>query len=178
MPAMPDTTPKKTAFFDFDGTIAAPVFDVGEKKTPGFPFGEWKTYVSENPDAYCDTVPVIPVLSYAIRLHACGWDLKILTGTNSDNSEHTKRKWLEDTEFAWLFSEIVPVKKQSDKVGYVLEYARNNGLAPADCLVVDDNYVTVIAATAAGISAMHVSHVIAGNYDPSGTNPRLDGRDA
>lgn len=179
MPATPDTAaPRKTAFFDFDGTLAAPVFETGGKKTPGFPFENWKEYLSKNPDAYMSSAPVLPVMAYAIRLRACGWDLKVLTGTNRDGSEQAKQKWLDETGFAWLFSGVIPVDGQPEKVRRVLEYAAGHGLAPSDCLVVDDNYVTVVTAEAAGIPAVHVSHVIARNYDPSGTDPALSPHDA
>lgn len=115
MPAMPETTsPKKTAFFDFDGTLVAPVFGAGAKK-----------------------------------------------------------RYIAAQKLDWIFPEIVPVANGRDKVSYILAYAADNGLSPSDCVLVDDDYPVVVQAAAAGISALHLSHVVAENYDPSGTDPRL-----
>lgn len=174
MPAMPETTsPKKTAFFDFDGTLVAPVFETGEKKMPGFPLEDWKARLTENPDAYGNSAIVIPVLSYAMRLRTCGWDLKILTGAGKDGAAGAKKRHIAAQKLDWIFPEIVPVANGRDKVAYILAYAADNGLSPSDCVLVDDDYPVVVQAAAAGISALHLSHVVAENYDPSGTDPRL-----
>lgn len=171
---MPETTsPKKTAFFDFDGTLVAPVFGAAEKKKPGFPFDEWKTRLATDPDAYESSAVVVPVLSYAMRLRACDWDLKILTGAGEDGSVGAKKRYIAAQKLDWIFPEIVPVANGRDKVAYILAYAADNGLSPSDCVLVDDDYPVVVQAAAAGISALHLSHVVAENYDPSGTDPRL-----
>lgn len=174
MPAMPETTsPKKTAFFDFDGTLIAPVFNTGEKKKPGFPFDEWKARITTDPDTYESSAVVVPVLSYAMRLRACDWDLKILTDAGKDGSVGAKKRHIAAQKLDWIFPEIVPVANGRDKVAYILAYAADNGLSPSDCVLVDDDYPVVVQAAAAGISALHLSHVVAENYDPSGTDPRL-----
>lgn len=176
MPAMPETTsPKKTAFFDFDGTLVAPVFDAGKKKKPGFPFEEWKDRLKTCPDAYEGSAVVVPILSYAMRLRACGWDLKILTGAGEDGSVDAKKQYIARQKLDGMFPEIVPVTRGHDKIEYILAYAAANGLTPSDCVLVDDDYPVVVQAAAAGISALHLSHVVAENYDPSGTDPRLSG---
>lgn len=174
MPATPDAaTPKKTAFFDFDGTLVAPVFGAGGKKTPGFPLEDWKARLAENPDAYGNSAIVIPVLSYAMRLRACGWDLKILTGAGKDGSADAKKRYIAEQKIDWIFPEIIPVASGRDKTAYILSYAAGQGLTPSDCLLLDDDYPVIVQAAAAGIQALHISHVVAENYDPSGTDPRL-----
>lgn len=174
MPAMPETTsPKKTAFFDFDGTLVAPVFGAGGKKTPGFPLEDWKARLAENPDAYGNSAVVVPVLSYAMRLRACGWDLKILTGAGKDGSADAKKRYIAEQKIDWIFPEIIPVASGRDKTAYILSYAAGQGLTPSDCLLLDDDYPVIVQAAAAGIQALHISHVVAENYDPSGTDPRL-----
>ena len=154
--------PKKTAFFDMDGTVTAPVFDLGDATTPGFFRSNWPEFCNkEQAAAYKDCVPVSQVIEYARKVKATGWDVKLLTVVMSEGEKPAKVAWRDANGLQDLFPEIIFVNDSREKVPYIVEYANRNGLALDGCMLVEDNYVTVLHAHDAGIQAVHVSHIAA-----------------
>ena len=160
--------PAKTAFFGMDGTVLAPVFRTKAGVKPGFPSDRWRkfhknTYRAEtgNYEAYRDCPPVEPIIEYARTLKAAGCDVRLLAVVDAQYEFKSRRLWLQRNGLQDLFPEIIFVNDSREKVPYIVEYANRNGLALDGCMLVEDNYVTVLHAHDAGIQAVHVSHIAA-----------------
>lgn len=166
---------KKTAFFDFDGCLVAPVFKTPDgNPTIGFlgdKFAQFMNMTGE--DAYAASRTVEPVLKYAMRLRQeSGWDVKILTGGMSDGEQLAKTKYAK-LHFPNLFTDILFVPSPKSKIPYILEYAKQHGLRPDECMLVEDNYIALLLAAEHDIKAVSVSHIITGLYDVTHQTERL-----
>ena len=157
---------QKTAFFDMDGTIVAPVFQYEGRTVTGLPKDQWIALCEQQRESTYKNCPVVqPTLKYALDLTHNGWETKILTIALSKGEELAKRQWLSENYRQRRFHEIVFVKTPDEKIEYILEYAKSNGLNPDDCLLVEDDLNTIFKANTAGIKTMHLSHVISAVYD-------------
>lgn len=149
-----------------DGTITAPIFNIDGKPTPGFFRTNWPEFCNRTRDmAYKDCVPVEQIIEYARIVKKAGWDVKLLTVVYSDGEKPAKTAWADSQNLTDLFSDIIFVNGSRDKVPVIVEYADTNGLGLDDCMLVEDNYVTVLEANEAGIQALHTSHIYAGITD-------------
>lgn len=165
------STPKKTAFFDFDGTLIAPIFTTPDGETTiGFLGDKYREFMDKSDiHTYDRCRIVIEVLAYAMRLrHAMDWDVKILTTGLSQGERRTKTEFTKQNLNA-VFDEVLFVDKASDKPEYILNYAKQHGLNPSDCLLVEDNYLALLRAAELGIRVMSVSHILTEAYEISGT---------
>ena len=158
--------PQKTAFFDMDCTITAPIFHLENSTTPGFFKSNWPEFCNkEQTGAYKNCVPVEQVIKYAKYLQAAGWDVKLLTVVLSEGEKPAKITWLDDHNLQNLFSEVIFVNESSKKIPHIINYADTNGLALNDCMLIEDNYIAVLQAHTAGIQALHTCHIFAGIQD-------------
>ena len=159
--------PQRTAFFDMDGTLVAPLFRTQDgTMVTGFPGAEWAAFCDGARErAYDDCATVLPVMSYAVGLKSSGWDVRILTISTCPGEEVAKKDWLSRKGRHLTFSGIDFAKDPAGKIRIILDYAAANGLEPDDCLLVEDDLNTVLLANAAGIRTMHLSHVVTGAYD-------------
>lgn len=153
----------KTAFFDIDGTLAAPLFQKCGRTVAGFHGEEWRQYWTDTPnDGYSLSVPVRPVIKFASGLSAAGCGLKILAAVTHPGEAKAKTLWLENKKLLQLFNETIFVQKPSEKIQYLRDYIAKTGAAPSDCLIVDDDYGILLDARAAGALAVHTSHIVTG----------------
>lgn len=153
--------PSKIAYFDMDGTICAPCFMTPEGHAMGFIGQDWPNYCTRMGDiAYDHCKPVKRVCGYAADLKCKGYSTKILTVVSSDAELGAKKRWLDRNGLGWLFDELIAVRSPEEKVPYILDRARKEGLAPMNCMLVEDTLLTAIAAANAGIDARHLSHII------------------
>lgn len=156
----------KTAFFDVDGTLAAPVYRENGRAVTGFLGKAWTRYCDGARERTYDDVPLVePVVAFALRLLAAGWDIKVLTVTLSDGERVAKSAWLENKRIADMFSQTIFVPSDRDKMQYLRDYVARMGVAPSDCLLVEDSYANVLEANAIGMRTAHVSHIAAGMAD-------------
>ena len=159
--------PRRTAFFDMDGTLVAPLFKTQDgTMVTGLPGDEWAAFCDRTREhAYDDCPTVLPVMSYAVGLATSGWNVRILTIHLCEAEKLAKKEWLSRKGRHLTFSAIDFARDREDKVRIILDYAASNGLKPDDCLLVEDDLTTVLLAAEAGIRTMHLSNVIAGGYD-------------
>ena len=151
----------KDAFFDFDGTIAAPRFNGGSGYVIGFNPPDWVGFCNERREhAYERAAIIWPSISFAEKLKARGVRIRILTVTLSEGERIAKDTFLREHGLDRLFDEIIFVGKDADKTPYILDYARANRLDPDECMLVEDNFNNCLEAHNAGISAVHLSNLV------------------
>lgn len=154
----------KTAYFDIDGTLCAPIFKTDDGFTPCFPDKEWQTYCEAHPqDAYQYCQPVGPVLTYAVRLIAHGYRAEILSVVLSDSERTAKIKWLANRHFTPdIFRNSTFATCPDDKIAYILQ---QHGDDLKSVVLVEDDFMTCIKAQSAGIKVVHISHILTGTAD-------------
>lgn len=157
----------KVAFFDFDGTLVAPIFETDGVRRIGFPPDVWATYTQENVNAYKDCVPIPAVVEYAEPLRSIGWDTQILTVIQDEGEEIAKANCIFNLELSTLFRILNCVRSREEKIEYILNYANKENILPGDCMLVEDDLNLLFDCTAQGIRTMHVSHIITQCYDAS-----------
>ena len=163
---------RKTAFVDMDGPLLVPLFqrttnlDYEKKLLTAIADGDWIEFceTEENPYSYCN--PIWGVIQFLKRLRQYkGSDLKILSVAMSPGERAAKRKWLDFYRLDGLFSDIVFFDNDAEKIEYLANYADAPDVDPSKCMLIEDNYPNVIAATKIGMRAIHVSHVLCGAAD-------------
>lgn len=161
---------KKVAFFDMDGTIVAPFFRTnsgGGNYVLGFRKPEWIKFCNEHQEtAYADCMIVPKTMKFASTLHSEGYDVKILTVTMSPGERVAKLHWFDHNKLSTfkdepIFSEIIFVGSPEEKIKYIEDYIKANKINPKDCILVEDDIGTVWGCQHLGITALHLSHLLA-----------------
>lgn len=154
---------KGFAWFDFDGTLCAPVFQNEGKTVPGFLNEKWAEFSEkEGPKTYQYGIPVKPVIQYAKLLHEAGYRLGVLTAGNGKGEQLGKYAWLAQTGIGMLFEDVVFLEDPSMKKFFMLKHAKENGFCPNQIILVEDMYSNVLSATSADIVGIHISHIFTG----------------
>lgn len=155
---------KRVAFFDFDGCLVAPMFKQSDGKYNigflGYKYDEFMNNADHG--VYRHTAIVRPVHSFAVDLHSKGWTLNVLTGGTTKTERHEKRQFVDKhfNTISNIFKDVMFVQQPGEKVEAILAYAKEHDIKPENCLLVEDNYVTLLRAAKAGIKVMSVAHVI------------------
>lgn len=110
------------------------------------------------------TVPKTMKLASALR--AEGYDVKILTVTMSPGERVGKLHWFDNNNHNTfndepIFSEIIFVESPEEKIKYIEDYIKANEITPKDCILVEDDIGTVWGCQHLGITAFHLSHLLA-----------------
>ena len=161
---------KGFAWFDFDGTLCAPVFQDGGKTKIGFlreDLGEFCERMRE--DAYDNCVPMVLVIEYAKELRKAGYRLGVLSCAYVNGEQIAKRTWLTKQGLGDLFEEVVFLRNPPEKIPFMLERAAQEGFSPDQIVIVEDSYETLISALSAGIVGVHISHILTGVSVPHRT---------
>lgn len=154
---------KGFAWFDFDGTLCAPIFQNEEKTVFGFGRNDWVKFCErEGTAAYNNCVLMEPVIQYARALREGGFHLGVLTAKFSMGEEAAKRAWLKTHALDNLFEEVVFVRHPAEKIPFMLQYATQNQYRPDQIVLIEDLYDTVLCAISAGMVGIHTSHIITG----------------
>lgn len=154
---------KGFAWFDFDGTLCAPVFQDGGKTKIGFlreDLGEFCERMRE--DAYNNCVPMVPVIEYAKELRKAGYRLGVLSCAYVNGEQIAKCAWLAKQGLDNLFEQVVFLRNPPEKIPFMLEQAAQEGLSPDQIVIVEDSYETLINALSVGITCVHISHILSG----------------
>ena len=109
---------KGFAWFDFDGTLCAPVFQDGGKTKIGFlreDLGEFCERMRE--DAYDNCVPMVLVIEYAKELRKAGYRLGVLSCAYVNGEQIAKRTWLTKQGLGDLFEQVVFLRTPPGIVG-------------------------------------------------------------
>lgn len=157
---------KKVAFFDMDGTLAAPQFYTTEDVVGGFPDAEWKKFCQEKGEmTYANCVPIFESFQYAKDLKSRGWDCAILSVSSSESETRAKEYWISENNPDHVFTRIYCVSSDDGKFELIKNYAKKHEIDLRDCLIVEDNYYNVLKGIEIGIKAMHISHIFTQCYN-------------
>lgn len=162
---------KKVAFFDMDGTLAAPRFYLAKDIQAGFPPEVWKEFCNKHGEkTYDDCVPIFEAFAYADDLKCRGYDCIVLTVSSSTDETKSKEKWISEHNSSGTFSEIYCVSSDDEKFDLINRYAKTHNVDLKDCIIVEDNYYNVLKGIEIGIKAMHISHIFTKCYNAAGFN--------
>ncbi len=154
----------KLAFFDVDGTLSAPQYPHEDGRMDiGFTEGGWMAYCEKTGvHGYDFCRPLSPVRSFAEKLHSGGTRLFVLSSCLHPN-EHAAKTAFIQKNYPDLFEDFYYVFHDGEKIPVIEKAARNAGVPLSSCLLVEDTYSTLLKAYEAGITAVHVANIIAGN---------------
>ncbi len=154
----------KLAFFDVDGTLSAPRYPHENGRMDiGFTEDGWLAYCEKTgPHGYDFCRPLPPVRAFAEELHRAGTRLFVLSSCSHPN-EHAAKTGFIQTHYPDLFEDFFYVIHDGEKVPLMEKAARDAGVPLSSCMLVEDTYSTLLKAYAAGIIAVHVANIVAGN---------------
>ena len=153
----------RLAFFDVDGVLSAPEYRDQGEAVIGFTEEEWLHWCEEEKEAgyrYCKPLPL--VRSFAEKQKREGSRLFVLTATAGDLETKAKEVFVRE-HYPHLFDAVLPVSHENQKVAVIREMAKENGIPLTQCMLVEDTLATLLQAHDAGICAVHVSNIFAGN---------------
>ena len=153
----------RLAFFDVDGVLSAPEYRDQTGAVIGFTEEEWLHWCEEEKEAgyrYCKPLPL--VRSFAEKQKREGSRLFVLTATAGDLETKAKEVFVRE-HYPHLFDAVLPVSHENQKVAVLREMAKENGIPLTQCMLVEDTLATLLQAHDAGICAVHVSNIFAGN---------------
>ena len=154
----------KLAFFDVDGTLSAPQYPHENGRMDiGFTQDGWAAYCEKtgvHAYDFCRSLP--PVRTFAEELHRSGVRLFVLSSCFHPN-EHAAKTTFVQTHYPDLFEDFFYVFHDGEKVPLIEKAARDNGVPLSSCMLVEDTYSTLLQAYAAGITAVHIANIVAGN---------------
>ena len=154
----------KLAFFDIDGTLAAPLFLSPEgRPVVGFSDEEWVAYCEREKEASYDHCrPVPQIREYAESLKGQGATLYVLTASCGEEEDRAKDLFI-GRQFPGLFHSVICVRHDREKIDVIRKEAGKAGVEMGDCELIEDTFDTVLLAHVAGVKAVHVSNILAGN---------------
>lgn len=150
----------KLVFFDVDGVLSVPRYDIGGRMTIGTTSEKWAEYCRiHGEDAYEYCAGVGPVRSYAVRRKQEGARLFVLSAVSCKEEIWAKDKFVERL-YPGLFEACFYVNDPADKIPFILKKAEEEKLPVGDCELVEDNLDVLFGANTAGITPMHLSMLI------------------
>ena len=160
----------KLAFFDVDGTLSAPQYPHEDGRMDiGFTEEGWLSYCEKTGiRGYDFCRPLPPVREFAEELHRAGCRLFVLSSCMHVNEYDAKTAFVQ-THYPGLFEDFYYVLHDGEKIPLIEKTARASGVPLSSCMLVEDTYSILLKAYEAGITAVHVSNIIAGCL-PSGTS--------
>lgn len=157
----------KTYFFDIDGTLSVPIYEVdiegGKKSKCCMPANEWDKFASDNKKAYekCKVLPQIR--KFLKELVDEGSELIVLSVEKLKLVKIAKNEFI-NNNFRDIFSKVVYVDEPNEKVDYIQKYAIENNIPLNHCYLIDDTLDILIKAEEVGIVSTHITNVV---YDYS-----------
>jgi phosphoglycolate phosphatase-like HAD superfamily hydrolase len=149
----------KLCFFDVDGTLSVPRYQIDGELKIGTLDGWIEYCVTHGPDTYDDCLPVEPVRRYAIKLHEAGAALYALS-TSQTSFEHAAKQKFLDRHYPDLFDELITVARDEYKQQVIAQMAKLRGLPLTACELVEDTYATLLEAGECGIRVTHISMIV------------------
>lgn len=151
----------KIAFFDMDGTIAAPRYLVNDKYVIGFPADGWIDFCKQKQEhAYDECETITPVLEFAKQLKAEGCTLYILTVSLCTAEQAAKHAFIKKHHLGAIFDRCIFAKSDDEKLEVMAKYAAAHDLCHEECALVEDLYYTCLKAHQKGFTAIHLSNIL------------------
>lgn len=161
------------AFFDIDGTLAIPRYEIIENRQhvirPGMDPSKWENYCDNHGFPYMNCLISPVVLDLLQNLASHGTTLCVLSQEDDVNkrAKRAKIQFIEE-RFSQLFdlNNVFLVPTNNHKIITMKQYRqtyealRLTAVSSEDIFFLDDNYGNVIDASVAGINAHHISELL------------------
>lgn len=150
----------KIAFFDIDGTLAAPYFLTPQGFSAGMPDEIWlefnKTYKDQTYQ-WCKSIP--QVLRYLEKLKKENVATYVLSCVLTPEEKRAKDLFL-SKEYPELFTGVFYVAEDSEKVPLMKKVCDESNISYQDCELIEDSFRNIIDAITAGFISKHVTNII------------------
>ena len=148
------------AFFDIDGTLSVPQYDVGNGVLkPGGTQEWWLEFNMDRDNTYRTCRAPVTMVNFVSELRKKNVLVKCLTEEHSSFAFNNKAVWVEE-QYGIPFEDIFWVDDKAAKVPVILKYCQLFNYEPKDVLFVDDTFPIVLEATVAGLCAKHISEFL------------------
>lgn len=149
----------KYAFFDLDGVLSVPRYNMDGRIVCGGPSDWWEKYNSLHTDAYrlCRSPRFIK--KYVANLNKNGVKCYVLTVARKNCTKQNKETFIAEN-YKNMFEKILFVEENAQKVEVMIAFAEEHGVPRDEIYFVDDTFQNDIDAAVAGINAHHVSEFI------------------
>ena len=152
---------QKIAFFDMDGTLAAPRYLDHGTPVIGFDAQGWIKFCQREKEHAYDLCAVIePVLDFAKQLKANDYKLFILTVALCPAEQAAKHSFIQQHRLGELFDKCIFVDTDDEKLDIMDQYANNCIWPKFEIILVEDFYYTCLKAHERHFKAIHVSNII------------------
>ncbi|MBP5295589.1 MAG: hypothetical protein J6Y95_07735 [Lachnospiraceae bacterium] len=160
----------KLVFFDVDGVLSVPRYDIEGRMTIGTTSEKWIAYCrvhGEDTYEYCTGIG--PVRAYAEKRKREGARLFVLSAVACEEEARAKDRFIERL-YPGLFEACYYVNEAAAKIPFIVKKAEEEGVPVSSCELVEDNLDVLFTANTEGITPMHLSMLIdEGVIDPAGT---------
>lgn len=150
----------KIAFFDIDGTLAAPYFLTPNGFSAGMPDEKWLEYNHTNKEKtyqWCKSIP--QVVRYLQKLKAANVETYVLSCVLTSEEEKAKDLFISE-KYPDLFTGIIYVNQDSEKVPQMKKICDEKKIDYKDCELIEDSFRNIIDAITAGFVSKHVTNII------------------
>lgn len=152
-------------FFDVDGVLSAPCYfdELLGEYVIGFSDERWDQYLkNEGIYTYRYCKPVYEIKDFLIGLKDMNITSYVLS-TVADKVEARAKTLFLDEHYHGLFKDYYYVEHDSEKLLFLQDFIRKKEIMADECLMVDDTYSILLECRVAGVSAAHISNVMANN---------------
>ena len=149
----------KYAFFDIDGTLSIPFYDVNGTIKCGGEDDWWKERndIDDNVYHLCKSPKKVKIFLDNLIKN----DIKcfVLSTETLEKAKQSKIKFINE-KYTGIFTDIFFVEKDVEKIDFLLNFAKENNTEESDIYYLDDTFSLCIKASNKNIDAHHISEFL------------------
>lgn len=152
----------KYAFFDIDGTLSIPLYNLNGDLVQGMTEEQWFEFNMWHNDTYKDCKSSSALTDALSTLSKDCFGLYCLTCECNSRAYFNKADFIL-SRYKPYFNDIRQIEfvaDKEDKIRFMLRFAATKGVKPKEILYVDDDFALIVKASQAGINAKHISHFL------------------
>ena len=152
----------KYAFFDIDGTLSIPLYNINGNFVQGMTEEQWFEFNMWHTDTYKDCKSSYTLIDILSSLSKDCLGLYCLTCECNSRAYFNKADFVL-SRYSPYFNDIRQIEfvaNKEDKINFMLRFAATKCVKPKEILYVDDDFELIIKAAQAGINAKHISHFL------------------
>ncbi len=149
----------KYAFFDIDGTLSIPIYNINGKIKCGCEEEWWKNQndIDDNTYRLCRTPKQIKL--FIEDLIKNNVKCFVLSTEKHESAKQNKIRFINE-RYSEIFTNIFFVEKDDDKIDFLLNFAKENNVDNTDIYYLDDAFSLCIKASCEDINAHHISEFL------------------
>ena len=148
----------KLAFYDIDGVLSIPRYNVNGLIKCGGNTEWWEDYCKDNSNPYEFCGVPNKIYNNLKIMKDLGIELYVLSVETNLDAKRGKIKFIED-KYSEFFDEkhIIFVNSDTEKLNIIKNKASNKKVSLENIYFVDDTFSLVLAASTMGINTIHIS---------------------